>query len=514
MTISREIQNEVSSVLSGNTIYQDNITNWRFLFESFVGGETYRQGNHLTRYQLETDSEYQARTRAAALENHCQSVISVYTSFLFRDEPERDFGSIASMIEVEEFLEDADMEGRSFTNFMKEATTWANVFGHCFIMVSKPDVGAQTLADEQMAGVRPYVSLLTPLVVLDWYWSRAANGRYELTYLKYLEDVNGNVKTVKEWQPDLITTTRVNERTNQIEDRVEETNNLGRIPVILLYNQRSTLRGIGVSSIADIADLQRAIYNCQSEIDQSIRLDSHPSLVVPQDTVVGTGAGALIQLPANSDPGLNPYVLDFAGASVTNILSTIDHLTAAIERLANIGAVRATSTRTASGIALETEFALLNARLAGVADELELAEEQIWRLFCEYQGLPYMVEIEYPDSFNLRDREREIRELGAARSAATDLVVIRKIDQAILEWLGEEEELLPYEDINPITGRTYEDGSLIPTSLPPTYAPASDPLEQCSTCEYYNSKEGFCFKFDATVRPEYWCASWDNREID
>lgn len=514
MAILNQIRNEVNSVLAGNELYTDNIRNWEFLFQSYVGGETYRQGQHLTRYQLETDSEYLARLRGAALENHCQSVISVYTSFIFRDSPRRDLGILASLPETEDFLKDADLEGRSLDNFMKEACTWSNVFGHCFIMVSKPDVGAATLADEIEAGVRPYLSLLTPLVVLDWYWSRAVNGRYELAYLKYLEDANGNVKVVKEWTPATITTTWFNERTNQVEDLREETNTMGTIPVILLYNQRSALRGIGVSSIGDVADLQRAIYNCQNEIDQSIRIDSHPSLVVPQDTVVGTGAGALIQLPANSDPGLNPYILDFSGANVTNILSTIEHLTDAIERLANIGAVRATSTRTASGVALETEFALLNARLSGMADELELAEEQIWRLYSTYQGLPYDCEIEYPDSFQLRDREREIKELQMAKSAATDPIVIRKIDEQILDWLGEEEEDLAYQDINPITGRTYPDGSDIPTSLPPTYGPASDPLEACSTCEYMNKVEGYCFKWDANVRPEWVCASWDNKEID
>ena len=57
-------------------------------------------------------------------------------------------------------------------------------------MVAKPNVGAVTLADEQAAEVRPYVNLLTPMVVLDWTWTRKPNGRYELSYFKYLEDVN------------------------------------------------------------------------------------------------------------------------------------------------------------------------------------------------------------------------------------------------------------------------------------------------------------------------------------
>ena len=89
--------------------------------------------------------------------------------------------------------------------------------------------------------------------------------------------------------------------------------------------------------------------------------------------------------------------------------------------------------------------------------------------------------------------------------------MIRKIDEHILEWMGEEDELLPYQDINPIPGRTYPDGEAIPESLPPAYMPAEESGTQdqwCSNCEYYNSTEGYCIKFDANVRPVYWCAKW------
>ena len=145
-------------------------------------------------------------------------------------------------------------------------------------------------------------------------------------------------------------------------------------------------RGIGISDITDIADAQRAIYNCNSEIEQSIRVDSHPSLVKTPETQAGVGAGSIIQMPENLDPGLKPFILEYNGASVESILSTIKHTTEAIDKMANTGAVRATESRSMSGVAMETEFQLLNARLAEKADNLELAEEQLWTLFAQYQG--------------------------------------------------------------------------------------------------------------------------------
>lgn len=440
MTASQTIRNEIASILSANSIYNDSINRWQFLFESYVGGEDYRRGGHLTRYQLETDKEYNLRLQATPLDNQCASVISTYTSFLFRKEPSRDFGSLTNLPEVEDFLKDADLDGRSLDAFMKEVSIWSNVFGSCWIIMSKPNVGAMTMADEQMIGVRPYVSLLTPMVVIDWEWERQPNGRYELTYLKYLEDVNGDTKTVKEWTKELIRTRTVNEKDEVILEDITEVNGLGVIPAVICYNSRSSVRGVGISSINDIADAQKFIYNSTSEVAQSIALDSHPSIVTTQTTDIGTGAGAVIRLPENLDPNLKPYVLDFAGANITNIYTSIEHTIKSIEKMASLGSVRATETTSMSGVALETEFEMLNAKLSELADNLELAEEQMWRLFCLYQGQPYDMEISYPDSFNIRDKNRELAELSVAANVSTDPRIKAAIDAKVLDILELDED--------------------------------------------------------------------------
>jgi len=275
---------EIAATITGNKVYQTYYPIWKYYLESYMGGDEYRRAGHLTRYQLETDQEYNNRLKATPVENHCASVISVFNSFLFREEPDRDFENNGESFELEMFLRDADMEGRSLNAFMKDVATWASVFGHTWIMVAKPNVGAVTLADEQAQGVRPYVNLLTPMVVLDWTWQRSPNGRFELVYLKYLEDVNGDVRTVKEWTQTEIVTTVVNLKDQVISEKLIEANGLGKIPAVCVYNKRSTVRGIGISAIADIADHQKYIYNSYSEIFQSIQMDTHPSLVVAGQT--------------------------------------------------------------------------------------------------------------------------------------------------------------------------------------------------------------------------------------
>jgi hypothetical protein len=448
MDITQTLNRELADIVAGNHIYTTYKNQWMYLLQSYVGGEEYRNAAHLTRYQLETELEYNARCRATALENHSKGIIALYNAFLFREEPERNYGGIATTPELGSFVEDCDFEGRSIDAFMAEVATWASVFGHAWIVMAKPSIDAVTRADEIAEGIRPYVNLLTPLTVLDWQWTRKPNGRFELTNFRYLEDVNGDVHTVKIWTKDTIRTCVVNIRDGFMVSDIIEPNGLGSIPAIIVYNDRSPVRGIGVSDISDIADHQRFIYNCTSEIEQSIRLDSHPSLVKTPETDAGIGAGSIIHMPDHLDSGLKPYLLEYNGASISSIYEAINHSIEAIDKMANVGVARSNTASVMSGVARDTEFQLLNAKLASKANNLELAEEQMWKLFCAYQDTTWDGEVCYPKAFNIRDTGNEIANLKvAADTNPVDPRVKQAIDISILDWLDlDEDELAALKD--------------------------------------------------------------------
>jgi hypothetical protein len=275
---------------------------------------------------LEQGNEYNARLLNTPLQNHCASIISVYLSFLFRQDIERNFGSWEGQADVESFLMDADYEGRTFDAFMKEVAQWASVFGHTWILMTKPNIGAQTLGQEQEAGVRPYVNCVSPLVVNDWTWERNLNGSYDLVYIKYIEEVLENMTIVKEWTPTEIRTHVLDDERKEAHVKSIEPNTLGMIPAVQVYNRKSLVKGQGVSDINDIADVQRMIYNLTSEIEQSIRLDGHPTLVVRSTDQLGSGAGALIITQEGADPAAKPYYLEHSAAGVDNIRNAIKDL--------------------------------------------------------------------------------------------------------------------------------------------------------------------------------------------
>lgn len=440
------LQQDYARLSSTHQLYLRWRDRWQFLMNSYLGGMEYRNSGYLTRYALETDGEYNQRLRITPLANYCAAIIQTYISFLFREKPEREWGSWETAVEsgampdVDDFLWDCDMDGRSFDDFMKQVSIWASVFGHCWCILTKPKTGAATQAQEIAEGVRPYINLMTPLVVSDWKWQRGDNGRYELIYFKYVEEVVDKLTVIREWTPTSIKTWVLDETNKTAEMVKEEVNELGMIPAVLVYNQRGIERGIGVSDINDIADVQRMIFNLTSENEQAIRLGTHPTLVIPPTAQVGAGAGAMIQLMDGSDPGLNPYAIEFGGAAVDGIHNSIERLVAAIDNMANTGGVRATANRHMSGIALETEFQLLNARLSEKADGLELAEEQIWSIYAAYMGRTWDGYVEYPDTFNIRDKQMEMTQLKDAKSAATSPEVLAVIDQKIIDALEEDDE--------------------------------------------------------------------------
>jgi hypothetical protein len=509
------LQEQYLQAVSTNQLYIRNRDHWQYLLESYMGGIDYRRAGHLTKYVNETAGEYSARLLSTHLENHCQSVVSTYMSFLFREEPEREFAGLDADPAVKEFLEDADMDGRNLDAFMKEVAVWASVFGHTWILMVKPNVGAETKGDELAQGVRPYVNLITPLTVTDWRWRRNSNGRYDLEYLKYIEEGNDTISTIREWFPNEIHTWVVDHKNRTVMEHIVEANGVGAIPAMIAYSRKSPVRGFGVSDITDIADAQKTIYNLTSEVEQSVRINGHPALVKTAGAEASAGAGAIIQIEDNMDPGLKPYILAVS-TNTDSIFTAIQHTVEAIDKMANTGSIRSTEGVRMSGVAQQQEFELLNAKLSEKADNLELVEEHMWQWFAFYQGTTWAGEISYPDSFNIKDTAMDMDILLKAKQAATDPVVLRIIDGEILETLGAERDYLPFVDPNPQPGRTYPDGEAIPDSLPAAYQDSANPEvpegENCGNCEYYKPGEMYCFKFDAPVREVFWCAKWEESE--
>ena len=423
--------------------YRETINNWEYFIRSYNGGYDYTIGQYLNRYNLELDNEFNQRLANTPCDNHCKNIIQIYSSFLFRVKPSRDFGSMSEEPSLESFLKDADLEGNSFNNVVKQAQNYASIYGHCFMILDKPTIQTRTRADELNQDIRPYISIVTPENVLDWNFKREVNGKYYLDYLKIREEVDKDGGTYfRIWYPDRIDT--LYQKDQQDPSVIDTADNLiGKIPAVILYNAKSHKRGIGQSDLTDIADLQKSIYNEYSEIEQLIRLTNHPSLVKTPSVNASAGAGAVIEMPDEIEPNLKPYLLQPSGANLNAIMDSIQHKVEAINRIAHTGAIRTTKQQVSSGIALQTEFELLNARLSEKADNLEIAEEQIFRLYALFQNVNYDGEINYPDSFNIRDYATDLQFFSMAKAMNLQSPTFNKeVDKEIVRAVIDDDDKL------------------------------------------------------------------------
>lgn len=425
--------------------YDNNKSRWEFYLRSYMGGEDYIDGQYLTRYVNEDKTEYQRRLDLTPLDNHCKNIVHIYSSFLWRVPPTRGFNSASGNVALDPFMKDADLDGRSFNTFMRQAQIWSSVYGHVWLMMDKPKSTAGTKAEELEQDIRPYVTMFTPENVLDWEYERTSSGRFELCYLKLRESVIRVDDTTTEsyyriWKKDSVELWHeVNESERMVES---EDNPLGKIPAVFLPAQRSVIRGIGISDIADASYMQRAVYQELSEIEQLIRISNHPTLVKSFGTDASAGAGAVINMPDDMDSSLKPYQIQPSGQNLDAVRNSIKDKVEAINRMSHMGAVRGTQAMTQSGVAMQTEFQMLNAKLAEKADILELAEEQLWVLFCNWQDITPDVDVFYPDAFDLRDYDKELIFLQQMRSTGVKSeTLMQEIDKKISDLILDDEQL-------------------------------------------------------------------------
>ena len=431
-------------LLATHKDYKENVNHWEYFIRSYNGGFDYQVGQYLNRYNLELDNEFNQRLLNTPCDNHCRNIIQIYSSFLFRVKPTREFGEMQDEASLESFLKDTDLDGNNFDTVIKQAQNYASIYGHSILILDKPKVVSNTKADELQQDIRPYLSIVTPENILDWNYKREVNGRYVLDYLKVREEVDrdGGIY-LRCWYLDRVDTHYLkNDSTESVLLDTAE-NQIGKIPAVILYNSKSHKRGIGQSDLTDIADLQKAIYNEFSEIEQLIRLTNHPSLVKTPSVNASAGAGAIIEMPEEIEPNLKPYLLQPSGQNLQSIMDSITKKVDAINRIAHTGAVRTTKTQVSSGIALQTEFELLNARLSEKADNLQLAEEQLFKLYAQFQNVNFDGEINYPESFNIRDFATDLMFYQQAKAInVKSPTLVKEIDKEIARAVVDDNEKL------------------------------------------------------------------------
>lgn len=410
-------------------LYKANIDDWHFFSASYHGGSQYRtpELGMLRKYLFEDDApgnQYANRVEYTAMDNLVKLTVDTYRSYLFKTKPVRTFGNLAEDLMINRFLTDCDFNGQDLNDFMKEANDLATVYGNVWILVTKGAVeGVITREQEIAADVRPYARIFTPENVCDWKYEKQPNGAEELTMVKTKEWAGEDKIRYIEWTKESFVTYVYDTETETVEEYEEVENAIGKVPFVCLVANRSQYKGIGHSDMADVAKIQQSIFNLLSEAEQGIRISNHPTLVKTEGTQAMAGAGSVITMDDNTDSNLKPYLIEPNGTNIQSIRDMIEVHVQAFLRSTHLGAVMAERGFSAkSGIALQTEFEMLNTRLGDKAAKMEQAEWNIWQLFWQWSGLEpdpdFMVE--YKKTFDLRDEHADVALYSKALSLGID----------------------------------------------------------------------------------------------
>lgn len=449
----------VEDILNTHPQYEDHAGEADFFYRSYVGGKLYQKGEYLTHYLGEENSPgdaYLKRVRSTPLDNHVKTVVDIYSSFVFRNTPKRTLGNLQTNPQVNQFVDDIDQTGQDIDSFMKSINDLAMVMGNVWLLVDKPSYAVETQAQELAMGIRAYVCAYTPQNVLDWSYHKSISGKMILDYIKVIENESTHTVTLIEWYTDTIHKYVMSKdehgKPSQVLESYEYANPLGMVPFINYAPTKSPVAGIGYSLVGDVAYAQKYIYNLLSELEQNIRISGHPSLVKTPTTRATAGAGAIIEIQEDMDPGLKPYLLQPGAQSISGILSSIDKVVDSIARMTHTSAVQTIRNSPLSGVALQTERQLLNTKLADISHTLQETEYAIWKLFFAWQGFdqPADFDIQYADTFDIRDEHSDLELYRKALETVPHDMFKKEIHKKIADMLIDEESILDsvYEDID------------------------------------------------------------------
>lgn len=432
-------------------VYAKHIDRWRYFWASFNGGFDYRNSSlqMLRRYMnedLQPANQYAQRLDYTALENSCKLVVDTYRAFLFRTLPVRALGNLNKLPFLKDWISDIDLDGSDIDQFMKEANSLAMIYGHCWVLVDKPTTdSAITLEQEIVQGIRPYANLISPENILDWSFTRV-NGRYVLDYLKQKEYEDEKSLVISVWTNESVCRYKLDkDEEGQLHLLEEVVNSIGRIPFAMLKANPSHTRGIGGSDLADVAKIQQAIFNLMSEAEQAIRISGHPSLVKTASTDASAGAGAIITVDETTPGELKPYLLQPSSANIDAIIKVLKEHQTMIMKMTHLEAVVGQKTVAKSGVALQTEFSMLNTRLGDKADSLERLEHKIWDLFQLWTGVQADEDfrVEYKKKFDLRDENNDLANYKTVREMNLSSETLNKeLDKQIARIVVKNGEVL------------------------------------------------------------------------
>jgi hypothetical protein len=376
--------------------------------------------NIFKQHSRESQSNFQRRLSEGYGPNYSEAIINIFDYYLLQSEISRKFGKLAEFELWEIFQKDSDYYRTDYNIFLNQARKKASIFGHMGIMIDMPIVKTNSQKESIERKIYPYLSLYSPLDILNWIVARDGFGRPELVALKLKQ--HGDVYKI--WEKDSWRSYIIREK-GKVQLLESGVNKLGEIPFVWLFNADKS-HYIGESDLKNIANIDISIYNNCMQIEEIVDLAAFPMMRRPmkrqgeegQEDRVGPSAVQEFD-PSLGEAGKPDWMRAEVSDPIKAILDTIVWKIAQIYRNATLSEAVAERKTGESGYALSIRRDLLNAALVAKAKYLAEAEERIAYFWCRWIGKDEWVKdikIERPKRFSVEQLKLDLENAVLGKS--------------------------------------------------------------------------------------------------
>ena len=430
---------------STHAYYTSYKREWDFLLASYEGIKALVEYGIIEQHERESTGNFNRRKKEAFGFGYSRSVIDLFNFYLFKSPIRRELGKIGESEEWEAFESDCNLEGDALDPFLMETSKYADILGHMGILCDRPSTEYQTKAEEQAQGAYPYFAAYRPQNILDWAHERnPMTGRRSLTFLKLLDD-DGYYRLWYQdhWEVWIIDTdTDSDSGARMIADGP---NPLGEIPFVWLYCDRSSLRNIGRSDITDIARIDGSIIRNLSQGEEVINYGAFPMMRKPYKepgtTVEGdddTGPTAVLGFPPDNPDAKPDWLEAKVQEPISAILEWILRKVEEIYRASNAGGLAATEiqSQAKSGVALKTEFQLLNGKLIKKSQYVVKALRQLLEHWTRWQSIDDAdVKVERPKTFEVENLAADLENAMTAKLLVNSSAFKKAVEKLVVRLM-------------------------------------------------------------------------------
>jgi hypothetical protein len=382
----------------------------------------------------------------------CKAIVDEITDVVYEEGPQRHPAFLNKFSTADigipdwylDFINNANLNGESFTAMMEQAASMAGIEGWCWAFVDLPE--------DPSPNNRPYVSLASAEHVIDWkIWTQYGQDYFE--YLKVIEYQDANKTIYKIWYAGdaknptyceryLVHNEQTMNEENMIQPMETFTLPMGMpIPVIQIIARPDQRRSdLGVSDITEAVDVQREMFKLECEAYDSVRF-SKPLIRAAAGVRVPAGGGGIVR--ADKDQ------LEAIGVPTQDIQQIREQQASIIERLDGLlgrGQLRTMRGATPqTGISIIEERRALHRKAGQRARRMEAAEKAILRLAAMFMDCRWVGDIEYNTDYEDKDLQFKMALLQTAQTlSGTNPVVQNIIDTEVIKLISPPDETAKY----------------------------------------------------------------------